>query len=428
MSRLRFLTAGESHGPELVAILEGMPAGLKIDRDALGHLMARRQIGFGSGGRMKIERDAARIVSGVQGGRTTGAPIALRIINRDFDNWAERDIPPMTVPRPGHADLSAAVKYGYGDLRLGLERASARETAARVAVGGLCLQLLNAVGTTVGSYVVRIGAVAAHLETTVSAAEYVRRFQAAEAEDIRCPDPEAAERMRDAIRQAIRAKDTLGGVFEVIALGVPPGLGSHVHWDRRLSGRLLGAVGSIQAIKGAEIGPAFENAGMRGTAVHDRFRRAADGDPAEGEEQRSSGDNDDETLIERVGGRGGGLEGGITTGAPIVVRGAMKPISTTLTPLESVDLATGEPAETTYERSDFCAVPRAAVVAEAMVGFVLAEALLEKLGGDSLDEILPRHAALRRASPADLQMDDVPWRFGYGESEEPNGGADSTKR
>ncbi len=442
MSRLRFLTAGESHGPELIAILEGMPAGLRIDRGALDILMARRQVGYGSGGRMSIERDAARIVGGVQGGLTTGAPIALRIENRDHANWAERDIPPMTIPRPGHADLSAAVKFGYRDLRVGLERASARETAARVAVGGICLQLLGSLGVRVGSYVVRIGDAVAALSPSPSADEYARRFEAAEAEDIRCPDPEAAERMRQAIRYAIRAKDTLGGIFEVVALGVPPGLGSHVHWDRRLSGRLLGAVGSIQAVKGVEIGPAFENASMRGTEVHDRFRLEADGDGREdaarsrlgdsGEiESRNrrigggdgdveggishvgSGDGDVESRISRIGGRGGGLEGGITTGAPLVVRGAMKPISTTLTPLESIDLATGSSAETAYERSDFCAVPRAAVVAEAMVAFVIADALLEKLGGDSMDELLPRHSALRRNRPSELPMDNVPWRFDY---------------
>ena len=429
MSRLRLLTAGESHGPELVAILEGMPAGLPIDRAGLDQLMARRQVGFGSGGRMVIERDAVLIVGGVQAGHTTGAPIAIRVMNRDHASWAERDIPPMTIPRPGHADLTAAVKYGYGDLRLGLERASARETATRVAVGGVCLQLLGALGMRIGSYVTRIGDVSLDVAHGVSPGDYVQRFDAAEAEDIRCPDPEAAERMRDAIREAIRAKDTLGGIFEVVALGLPPGLGSHVHWDRRLSGRLLGAVGSIQAIKGVEIGPAFENAGRRGTEVHDRYRLEAAGDVGGGEsgDQRSrdvddvddvrglapSDERDGDLRIARTGGLGGGLEGGMTTSAPLVVRAAMKPISTTLTPLQSIDLAKGEAAETAYERSDFCAVPRAAVVAEAMVAFVLADALLEKLGGDSMDEIRPRYATLRQARLSDLRMDDRPWRFGY---------------
>jgi len=426
---LRFLTAGESHGPALTAILEGLPAGLPVDRAALDAFMARRQAGFGTGGRMRIERDAAVISAGVLGGRTTGAPIALTIANRDHVNWAGRDIPPMTVPRPGHADLSAAVKYGYRELRLGLERASARETAARVAVGGLCLQLLGAFGIEVGSYVVAIGGVSADLPVpggvvrrvaedddvargpdgdgesgalaAVDAAAvreaYRARFAAAEASDVRCPDPAAAEAMRAAIADAARARDTLGGVFEVVALGLPPGLGSHVHWDRRLGGRLMAALGSIPSVKGVEIGPAWANARLPGTAVHDRFA-LRDGD-------------DGEPEIARVGGRGGGLEGGITTGEPLVVRAAMKPISTTLTPLQSVDLATGEPATTAYERSDICAVPRAGVIGEAMVAFVLAYALLEKLGGDDMDTLRARFAALRRNRTADLPMDDVPWRF-----------------
>lgn len=415
---LRFLTAGESHGPALTAILEGLPAGLAVDREALDRFMARRQAGFGSGGRMKIERDRAELSAGVLDGRTTGAPVALRIANRDYAAWVDREIPPMTIPRPGHADLSAAVKYGYGDLRLALERASARETAARVAVGALCAQLLGAFGIRVGSYVVAIGEVAiaepeeARRERGGSpesgaresdpepgrGPDYAARFARAEESELRCPDPEASERMRSAIEAAIRDRDTLGGVFEVVALGLPPGLGSHVHWDRRLGGRLAGALASIQAVKGIEIGPAFENARRRGTEVHDRF--------ALGEE---------DGAILRIGNRAGGIEGGISTGEPLVLRAAMKPISTTLTPLASVDLARGEPAGTRYERSDFCAVPRAAVVGEAMVAFVLADALLEKLGGDSLAEMRPRFEALRRNDRRDLPMDDRPWRFGYAE-------------
>lgn len=388
---LRFLTAGESHGPELTAILEGLPAGLAVDLDALNRFLARRQAGFGSGGRMKIEHDTARVTAGVAAGRTTGAPVAITVRNRDYDNWADRDIPPMTIPRPGHADLTAATKYGYGDLRLGLERASARETAARSAVGALCAQLLASFEIGIGSYVESIGAVRADLAPDPN---YAERFAAAEASPVRCPDPEASDAMVAAIRAAAQGKDTLGGVFVVVALGVPPGLGSHVHWDRKLSVRLLGAVASIPAVKGVELGPAFENATLRGTQVQDAF--ALEGD-----------------RLLRQGQRGGGTEGGISTGAPLLVRGAMKPISTTLTPLGSVDLATGEPAETRYERSDICAVPRAAVVAEAMVAFILADVLLEKLGGDSMDELLPRYAALRRGHLGELTMDNVPWRFDY---------------
>jgi chorismate synthase len=351
--------------------------------------LRRRQQGFGSGGRMRIEHDAVVFLGGVLAGRTTGAPIALQVANRDWANWRDRDIAPMTVPRPGHADLTGAIKYGYRDLRLALERASARETAARVAVGAVCRRLLAEFEITVGSYVVQIGAVAAALPEDLP---YPDRFARAEENDVRCPDPAAAEAMHAHIREAMALKDTLGGLFEVVALGVPPGLGSHVHWDRRLDARLMAAVGSIPAVKGVEIGPAFENAARRGTEVHDEIF-VQDG------------------RLTRHTNRAGGFEGGITTGAPVVVRAAMKPISTTLTPLRSVDLATGEPAATRYERSDVCAVPRAAVVGEAMVAFAMADALLEKLGGDSLAEICPRFEALARGTLDDLEMDDVPWRL-----------------
>ncbi|MBE2233307.1 MAG: chorismate synthase [Anaerolinea sp.] len=401
---LRFLTAGESHGPALTAILEGMPAGLPLTAADLASDLARRQISYGAGGRMKIEQDSARILGGVMAGQTTGAPIALWIENRDFAKWREREIDPMTTPRPGHADLTGAVKYGYRDLRLALERASARETAARVAVGAICKALLGQFGVRIGSYVTAIGGVAVD-PARLAALSYDARFELAEGSDLRCPDPEAAEAMRQRVWQTMQAKDTVGGLFEVIALGLPPGLGSHVHWDRRLSGRLLGAVGSIHAIKGVEIGPAFENAEKWGTEVHDEIFLAEGNWEVPGETERSR------RLVRRTN-RAGGLEGGITTGEPLVLRVAMKPISTTLNPLRSVDLASGQPNATAYERSDFNAVPRAGVVAEAMVAFVLADALLEKLGGDSLAEMQPRFAALRQARLEDLPMDNTPWRFG----------------
>jgi chorismate synthase len=312
----------------------------------------------------------------------------------------------MTIPRPGHADLTGAIKYGYRELRLPLERASARETAARVAVGAVCRRLLGQFGVTIGSYVVQIGGVSATLTgpadgTFPDGPTYADRFAQAEENELRCPDPVAAEAMHGRIREAMASKDTLGGLFEVVALGAPPGLGSHVHWDRRLSGRLMAVLGSIQAIKGVQIGPAFENAAKYGTQVHDEILLAPPDPEDEKEGQR----------LVRVSNRAGGLEGGITTGQPIVIQAAMKPISTTLTPLQSVDLATREPAATRYERSDTCAVPRAAVVGEAMVAFVLADALSEKLGGDSLDEMRPRFAALRRGTLDELEMDNVPWRF-----------------
>lgn len=399
MSSLRFLTAGESHGPKLTAILEGMIAGLPLAAAQIDRELARRQVAFGAGGRMKIERDTVHITAGVTAGHTTGGPISLEVANLDYKAWAEKAIPPMTVPRPGHADLTAAVKYGYRDLRPALERASARETTMRVAVGAICKAYLAQFGITVGSYVTRIGAVAAALPDELP---YLERFALAEASDVRCPDPDAAERMRQHIRDVMQARDTLGGIFEVVALGAPPGLGSHVHFDRKLDARLVAALVSIQAIKGAEVGPAFANAALRGTQVHDEINLS--GHPS--------------SVIGRAANRAGGLEGGISTGEPIVLAAAMKPIATTLTPLMSVDLATGEPAATRYERSDFCAVPRAAVIGEAMVAWVLADELLRKLGGDSLAEQLPRFAALRGNRLADLPMDNAPWRFGYETNDE----------
>ena len=398
---LRFLTAGESHGPSITAILEGMPAGLPLTPDDLGGDMRRRQKGYGSGGRMGIEKDRVRFTGGLMDGRTTGGPIALHIENRDWANWRDKEIPPMTVPRPGHADLTGSIKYGYRDLRLALERASARETAARVAAGGVCRRLLAEFEVLIGSYVLSIGDVVVPLSLLAGQAArqgYLDRFEAAEANEVRCPDPEAAGRMRQTISETMQAKDTLGGVFEVVALRVPAGLGSHVHWDRRLDARLLWAVASIQAVKGVEIGPAFENARLRGTQVHDQIF-VEDGEGA--------------VALTRRANRAGGFEGGITTGGPIIVRGAMKPISTTLTPLRSVDLASGQPAATQYERSDFCAVPRAAVVGEAMVAFVLAGALIEKLGGDSLSEMRPRFDALHQGRLDELPIDGEVWRFGY---------------
>lgn len=391
MNRLRFLTAGESHGPYITTIVEGMPAGVPLSEDDVNPDLARRQMGFGSGGRMKIESDQVEFSGGVMNGLTTGGPIAMHIDNKDWANWAEKDIDPMTIPRPGHADLTGAIKYGYRELRLSLERASARETACRVAVGAVCKRLLAQFEIRIGGYVAEIGGVEADIPPEM---RYEERWTAAEASAVRCPVPEDGEAMIERICEVARQKDTLGGVFEVVATGVPPGLGSHVHWDRRLTGRLAQAILSIQAMKGVEIGPAFENARKRGTKVHDEIFK--------------EGGN----LIRRTN-RAGGFEGGITTGQPIVIRAAMKPISTTLEPLRSVDLATGEPATTAYERSDYCAVPRAVVVGEAMVAFVLADALLEKLGGDSLEEMRPRFGALRRSRLKDLPMDNQPWRFGY---------------
>lgn len=388
--RLRYLTSGESHGPALVAILEGMPAGLPLSPEIINVDLARRQRGYGSGPRMKIERDCVQILGGVMGGLTIGSPLALLIQNLDHDQWRGAAIAPFTAPRPGHADLIAAVKYGYRDLRPGLERASARETAARVAVGAICRHLLAQFNIRVEGYVLSIGEVTADL----SEIPLEERFMQAEESEVRCPHPLASKAMCQAIRQAVQEGDTLGGIIEIIALGLPPGLGSHVHWDRRLDACLGASVLSVPAIKGVEIGPAFENARKSGTQVQDAI--CLDGE-----------------RLTRSANRTGGVEGGMTTGQPLLIRAAMKPIATTLMPQRTVDLATGEETATRYERSDFCPVPRAVPILEATVAFVLADALLEKLGGDSLDEMRPRFESLRRARLSDLSMDDeehIFWR------------------
>ncbi|MBS1249310.1 MAG: Chorismate synthase [Chloroflexi bacterium] len=385
---LRYLTAGESHGPGMLAILEGMPAGLKINPENINHQLQRRQRGYGAGPRMKIERDRVLIQSGVLEGRTTGAPIALTILNKDHEKWKEKDIPPMTAPRPGHADLAGVLKYGYKDLRPSLERASARETSARVAVGSLCREFLNEFGIQLGGYVTSLGRVTAPL----SEMPLSDRAQRAEESEVRCPDPATARKMVAEIEAVIEARDTLGGVIEVFALGLPPGLGSHVHWDRRLEARLGAAVLGVQAMKGVEIGNAFANTKRPGTGVQDQIR-------LEGQD------------LVRESNRAGGLEGGMTNGEPLLLRAAMKPIASTLTPQKTVDLFTGQESHTEYERSDFCPVPRAVPILEAVVAFVLADALLEKLGGDSLAEIKPRFEKLKRAKLADIQLDNQEHRW-----------------
>ncbi len=380
---LRFLTAGESHGPALLAILEGLPAGLALSPQALNADLARRQQGYGAGPRMKIEHDTAQLLGGVMEGQTTGAPLAIQIGNLDHIKWQDKAVPALTTPRPGHADLTAAVKYGYRDLRPALEHASARETAARVAVGAVCKLLLAQFGIQMGGYVCAIGEISANLEGL----SLPERWARAEASDVRCPDETAAEAMRLRIRQAMEARDTLGGLLEVAVTGLPVGLGSHVQWDRKLEARLGAAVLSIPAIKGVEFGPAFANARLPGTQAHDAITLDPPG------------------ALARPTNRAGGLEGGITNGQPLLVRAAMKPIATTLTPQQTVDLASGEPSPTRYERSDFCPVPRAVPIIEAMAAFILADALLEKLGGDSLSEMQARFPSLRQARLADLPMD-----------------------
>lgn len=389
MTMLRFLTGGESHGPALVVIVEGVPAGLALEVGAIDHQLWRRQQGYGRGQRMKIERDEVEVLSGVRLGETLGGPITLLIRNRDWKNWQRTmsveatppveasgaDRLPLTRPRPGHADLAGGLKYDREDLRDILERASARETAARVAAGSLARQLLAAVGVDILSHVTRIGDVSLPEPHTVSLAT-IRRI--ADDAPLRCAVQEVEARMVAAIDTARAAGDTLGGAFEVVAVGVPVGLGSHVQWDRKLDGRLAQAVMSIPAVKAVGIGLG-EAAGERpGSAVHDEIVRddATDEDGAAWL-----------APLVRPTNRAGGLEGGITNGEPLCVTGVMKPIATLMKPLRSVDLASLQESPAAIERSDVCAVPAAAVIAESMVALVLADALLEKTGGDSLREV-----------------------------------------
>jgi chorismate synthase len=365
-----------------------MPAGLPITPEIINKELARRQQGYGSGGRMKIEKDTVQILGGVMGGKTTGAPIALLVQNDDHIKWKGKAVEPMTAPRPGHADLTGAVKYGYADLRPALERASARETTMRVAAGAVCKHFLAQFGIIVGGYVSSIGEV----QSDFSDMPYEERFIRAEESDVRCPAEASANKMRAEIEKTIHGKNTLGGLIEIIALNVPAGLGSFVQWDKRLEAKLALAIMSVQAIKGVEIGDAFENAKRLGTEAHDPI-------------------NLQHFNLQRSTNRAGGIEGGISNGQPIIIRAAMKPIATTLTPQQTVDLASGEESPTKYERSDFCPVPRAVPILEAMTAFVLAGALIEKLGGDSMDEMKPRFASLRKTTLEDLPMDNIPHVF-----------------
>lgn len=373
MNRLRYLTAGESHGPALTAVVEGMPANLELCEEDINRDLARRQQGYGRGGRMLIEKDKVQFLSGVRWGKTLGSPITLSIRNRDWENWQEKMSPAaddfvegiaITHPRPGHADLSGVIKYRQDDARNILERSSARETAARVAVGALCKKFLSDLGISVFGYVTEIGGVVAD----ASLEDYRERFVLSEESPCRTFDAEAEQRMIEAIDQAKEAGDSLGGIVEVVVLGTPVGLGSHVQWDRRLDGRLAGAVMSIQAFKGVEIGLGFEGGRRPGSQVHDEIYYQGD-------------------QFFRKTNRAGGLEGGMTNGAPIVVRGAMKPIPTLYKPLQTVDMRTKDAFAAVVERSDVCAVPAAAVVAEAVVAIEIAQAVLEKFGGDAMEEI-----------------------------------------
>ncbi len=374
---IRFLTAGESHGKALVCILEGIPANLELSAEYINIELQRRQRGYGRGGRMKIESDRVEFLSGLRFGKTLGSPISMVIWNRDWENWQEKmayegerpeSVVPFVRPRPGHADLVGGIKYNQRDLRNILERASARETAARVAVGAVCKRFLEEFGIKIGSYVVRIGKVKPPIEEQ----DLLKRHQLAELSEVRFPDPTKDEEFRRAIDEAKERGESLGGVFEVFALGVPPGFGSHIQWDKRVDGRIAQAMMSVQAIKGVEIGLGFESGERFGSEVHDEIGWS-------------------ETYgYFRYSNNLGGTEGGITNGMPVVVRCVMKPIPTLTKPLRSVDIQTKEEVKAGKERSDVVAVPAASVVGEAMLAIVLADALLEKLGGDFMEEIKDR--------------------------------------
>jgi chorismate synthase len=371
----RFLTGGESHGPSLSAVIEGLPAGLTIDFDEVNRQLKRRQGGYGRGDRQKIESDTAEFLSGVRFGRTLGAPITLLVRNRDFENWRDRmsvtpvdqEAPAIVEARPGHADFAGMIKYGTDDLRNILERSSARNTATLVAVGAVCRCLLSACDITVMSHIAMLGGIRAALPTVP---DYNAVSLAAENSPVRVADAAAEARIIAAIDDAGARGDTLGGEFEVVATGCPPGLGSHVHWDRRLDSRLAAALMGIQAIKGVEIGMGFGVAERPGSGVHDEIFH----DPATG--------------FTRSTNNAGGIEGGMTNGEPVVVRAAMKPLSTLKKPLRSVNMETKEAVQAHFERSDVCAVPAAGVIGEAMVAIVLTEVVTEKFGGDSMDELL----------------------------------------
>jgi chorismate synthase len=377
--QFRFVTAGESHGPGLTALVEGLPAGLEVRPDDIDRDLARRQLGHGRGGRMKIEKDSAEVTAGIRHGVTLGSPVALRVVNRDYANWEERmnpwpveaEVEEVHLPRPGHADLAGVQKFGHTDVRNVLERASARETAARVAAGALAKLLLRELGVAVRSHVTRIGTVAAPERERLRPKD----FAGVDDSPVRCLDPSASEAMVAEIDGARRANESLGGVFEVRAFGLVPGLGSHASWEERLDGRLAQAIMSIQAMKGVGIGDGFALAERVGSQAHDEIFWSK------------------ERGYHRETNRAGGLEGGMTTGADLVVQAAMKPLPTLTKPLRSVDIATGEPAQALRERTDSCTVPAAGVVGEAMVALVLALAYREKLGGDHIDDMRAALAA-----------------------------------
>jgi len=389
--KIKYLTAGESHGPELTAIVEGIPSNFQVSKEYIDKFLSRRQKTLGSGGRMNIEKDQVLITSGVVNNLTTGGPIALKIINKDWKNWKNKEIEPYVVPRPGHADLVGTLKYNHDDIRLTLERASARETAIRCAVGAIAHQILSQLNIQLVGFVSSIGSQSFNPKSISDITSFKNLIEQSE---VSCPDKDAADLMIREIKDARKKKDTLGGAISCIAINYPPGCGSYVHFDRKLDAKISSSMISVQSVKAVEIGNGFEASKKHGTEVQDQMKR-------------------DNKKIKRISNNLGGFEGGMSTGEPIMVTSYLKPISTTLTPIKSVDLHSGKETETIYERSDTCAVPRAVPIFEGVLSLDLLNSLLEKTGGDSKDEIAKRVDEIQNYNIDNFQLSNKKWKMGY---------------
>ena len=389
--KIKYLTAGESHGPELTAIVEGIPSNFEVTKEYIDKFLQRRQKTLGSGGRMNIEKDQVLITSGVVNKLTTGGPIALKIINKDWQNWKDKEIEPYVVPRPGHADLVGTLKYNHDDIRLTLERASARETAIRCAVGAIAHQILSQLNIQLVGFVSSIGGQSFNPTNITDITSFKNLI---EQSDVSCPDKNAADLMIKEIKDARKKKDTLGGAITCVAINYPPGCGSYVQFDRKLDAKISSSMISVQSVKAVEIGNGFEASKKYGTEVQDQIKL-------------------DNNKIKRISNNLGGFEGGMSTGEPIMVTSYLKPISTTLTPIKSVDLHSGKETETIYERSDTCAVPRAVPIFEGVLSLDLLNSLIEKTGGDSKDEIAKRVDNLQNYNIEDFELSKKKWTMGY---------------
>ena len=389
--KIKYLTAGESHGPELTAIVEGIPSNFEVTKEYIDKFLLRRQKTLGSGGRMNIEKDQVLITSGVVNKLTTGGPIALKIINKDWQNWKDKEIEPYVVPRPGHADLVGTLKYNHDDIRHTLERASARETAIRCAVGAIAHQILSQLNIQLVGFVSSIGSQSFNPTNIADITSFKNLI---EQSDVSCPDKNAADLMIKEIKDARKKKDTLGGAITCIAINYPPGCGSYVQFDRKLDAKISSSMISVQSVKAVEIGNGFEASKKYGTEVQDQIKL-------------------DNNKIKRISNNLGGFEGGMSTGEPIMVTSYLKPISTTLTPIKSVDLHSGKETETIYERSDTCAVPRAVPIFEGVLSLDLLNSLIEKTGGDSKDEIAKRVDNLQNYNIEDFELSNKKWTMGY---------------